>query len=223
MQYDVLSLIFARNAYYRKLYLYALAASVLGAFVIVGLVLILIIIVREPKAPIYFPADTAGHLIDEMPLSQPNMPIDKVKAWVVKAVESTSTFNFVDYRSQIQKTAGYFSDRGWNNFKKALQVEGTIQAVTQRRWIMTARVAGDVTLVQQGFLNGSYAWKFTMPLLVTTWGPPYEAQSKGLTPLKATVVVQRQPLLQSADGLGIVQYYSQNAAAAPREDEEMNL
>jgi len=223
-QYDVLTLVLKRNAYYRKIYLFALGAWVLGLIVIIGLAFILTVIVREPRSPIYFPADVAGHLIDEMPLNQPNLTIDATKQWVSDAVEASSTFNFVNYRSQLQNVSRYFTDHGWITFKKALDVEGTIQAVTQRRWIMTAHVSGEVTTVQQGLLNGRYAWKFTMPILVTTWSPPYTPQTRGLTPLKVTVIVQRQPLLQSDQGLGIVQYYSYNAASEQTSGEqELNI
>ena len=222
-KYDVLTLVLQRNAYYRKLYLIAMAASVLGACVIVGLAFLLLLIVREPKAPLYFPVDIAGHLIDEMPLNQPNMTIEKVKAWAVNAVEASSTFNFVNYRSQMQDLSRYFTGQGWATFQKALAVEGTMLAVTQRKWIMTARVSGDVTVLQEGLLNGSYAWKMVLPLLVTIWSPPYDGQSKGFTPLKVTVIVQRQPLLQSDAGLGIVQYYSYNAASTPTSDEDINF
>lgn len=222
-QYDVLTLVLQRNAYYRKLYLGALSACVLGVFVIIGLAVILTAIVREPSAPIYFPVDSAGHLLNETPLNQPNMPIDQVKAWVANAVEASSSFNFVSYRSQLQDVSRYFTDRGWNTFKKALEVEGTILAVTQRKWIMTARVSGDITIMQAGLLNGQYAWKFSVPLLVTTWSPPYNSQSRGQTALKVTVIVQRQPLLKSDAGLNIVQYYSYNAASADTSDDEMNF
>lgn len=218
--YDVITLILKRNAYYRKLYLRALIAAFLGVWVIVGLVFILITIVREPSQPLYFPIDPAGHLIDETPLNRPNMPPDQIKAWVIKVVESASTFNFVNYRSQLQDLSRYFTDRGLTTFKKALSVEGLIQAVVQRKWIMTARVSGDITIMQEGLLNGSYAWKFSLPLLVTTWSPPYDSNSKGLTPLKVVVIVARQPLLQSESGLGIVQYYSYNAATTTTINEE---
>jgi intracellular multiplication protein IcmL len=221
--YDVMMLVLKRNAYYRKLYLYALAACVLGFIAIVGLTVSLYAIMRIPKEPLYFPTNAAGELINEMPLNQPNMSIEQVKEWVTDAVEASSTFNFVNYRSQLQHLSSYFTDYGWSTFKKALNTEGTIQAVLERRWIMTAHVSGDITLVQQGLIKGQYAWKFTMPLLVTTWGAPYDERGKGLTPLKVTVIVQREPLLQSYRGLGIVQYYSYNAASAPTGEEEMTF
>jgi intracellular multiplication protein IcmL len=129
----------------------------------------------------------------------------------------------VNYRVQLQDLSRYFNEQGWNTFKRALDIEGTVLAVTGRKWIMTARVSGEATVTEQGLLNGRYAWKLVVPLLVTTWSPPYDAQSKGLTPLKVTVLVQRQPLLQSDAGLGIVQYYSYNAASAPSNDEEINF
>lgn len=221
--YDVMTLVFKRNAYYRKLYLYALSTCVLGLLAIVGLFFTLIAIVRIPRSPLYFPTNAAGELINEMPLNQPNMPIEQVKAWVTDAVEASSTLNFINYRAQLQHLAGYFTDYGWSTFKRALNNEGTIQAVTTRRWLMTAHVSGEVTVEQQGLLRGHYAWKFSMPLLVTTSGPPYDDHTKGFTPLRVTVIVQRQPLLQSHQGLGIVQYYSYNAANAPTGEEEMSL
>lgn len=200
-----LKLIFERNAYYRRQYFLALGVFALAMLVITVLVFVLVFLKRNPTSPVYFATDSVGELIHIQPTTQPNMSTEEVTRWAVNAVQQSYAYDYLNYRSQLQSVQKYFTNYGWQNYVNALKASNNLVAVKERRWIVLARVIDQPKIVNQGMLGGAYAWKFEMPLLVTNWGPPYDEQSKFSNPLMVTVIVQRQPILQSTDGLGVVQ------------------
>jgi hypothetical protein len=81
--------------------------------------------------------------------------------------------------------------------------------------IQTAVPVVKPTMLAKGMLGGAYAWKFKMPMLVTYWMPPYNDQSKFSNALEVTIIVQRQPILQSDHGLGVLQIIGSMAPPPP--------
>jgi hypothetical protein len=61
-----------------------------------------------------------------------------------------------------------------------------------------------------------------MPVLVTNWIPPYDNDSNFINALNVTVIVQRMPILQSNDGVGIVQLVASIASLPTQQGQEMS-
>ena len=87
---------------------------------------------------------------------------------------------------------------------KALQSSDNLLALNKYQYVVTATVAAPPKLLRAGLVGGSLAWKFEVPVLVTYAIPPYNGQGFK-NPLLVTLLVQRQPLLQSYKGLGVIQ------------------
>lgn len=215
---DAMALIFARNAFYRRMHFLALGIFVLTIFVNICLVFILYFIYTNPTKPAFFATDDQAKLIHIIPVSQPNMSNDEVIAWTIKAVQDALSFNYVNYREQLQNSQKYFTNYGWNKYMDALTANNNLIAVYTRKLVGIATVVGQPKIVTQGLLSGAYAWKFEMPVLVTYLQPPYDQKSRFTNPLELSVIVQRQPVLQSNQGLGILQLVANIATAAgPKE------
>src|SRR5580700_7831021 len=99
---DTLVMVFSRNAFYKRLHYLVLAAFFLGLFVIVFLMLTLHYLYRNPTRPIYFATDNVGRLIYIVPVNTPNMTPDEVTAWVINAVEAANSYDFINFRAQLQ-------------------------------------------------------------------------------------------------------------------------
>lgn len=201
---NVLALVFERNAFYRRQYFLALGAFALSVVVICMLLGVLIFIKRNPTQPLYFATDSIGRLIPIIPLNKPNMKTEDVVAWTEEAIEKTYSYDYVNYHSQFQNAQKYFTTYGWTNYLTALTSSKNIVALTEKKMLVIAQVT-DKPKIFEGILGGAYAWKMEMPVLVTYWLPPYDDQSRFSNPLTVSVLVQRQSLLQSYKGLGIVQ------------------
>lgn len=202
---DSLTLIFMRNAFYKKLCYLTLATLVLCIVVIGILISILFFLVKNPIKPLYFATDSVGRLIQDPSLDQSNMSTEEITAWAIEAVQAAYTYNYVNYRFQLQNTQKYFTTYGWQNYMQALTASNNLLAVTDRSMLVLARVVGQPTILAQGILAGAYAWKIKLPILITNWLPPYDERSKFANALTVTMIIQRQPILESYKGVGIIQ------------------
>lgn len=202
---DALVMIFERNQYYRRQYFLALAAFVLSLVVIVVLGFILGYLLRHPTRPLYFATDSIGRLIRVTPVTVPNMSREEVVAWTVDAVQSIYSYDYVNYRQELQDSQKYFTNYGWGNYLTALALSNNLIGMKSNKQIVIAQVVGQPKLITEGLLGGAYAWKFEMPVLLTYWGPPYNDKSKFYNPLTVSIIVQRQEILKSYKGLGVVQ------------------
>lgn len=202
-----IALVFIRNSHYRRQYFLALGIFALSLVVIAALVGMLLFVHRNPPHPLYFATDDTTHLVEVVPVTQPNMSMDDLISWVRQAVTVTYSYDYINYRQQLQDAEKYFTDYGWSRYMAALTASNNLLGLQKNKYLIDAQVVGQPTLIAQAYLNGALAWKFEMPVLVTYAMPPYNGSpnAKFSNPLTVTIIVQRQPILQSYKGLGIVQ------------------
>lgn len=212
---DPIELIVERNQFYRRMYLLALGVFGLSIGVLAALVWVLVYVVKNPTEPIYFATDEVGRLIKVQPVSQPNMSNDDVTRWAINVAQAAFSYDYVNYRAQLQGAQKYFTNYGWTQYMKALVSNNNLVALTKRSMIFSATVVDKPKIVAQGLLGGAYAWKFQMPMLVTYWLPPYNDKSRFANALEVTLIVQRQSILQSDHGLGVLQIIG-NMAVTPQ-------
>lgn len=221
-QTDALELVFARNAFYKRMHYLALSALTLSLFVLGFLIWMVIYLANNPTRPLYFATDSIGRLINIIPINTPNMPIENVIAWTVEGVQKAFSYDFINFRDQFQAAQKYFTPYGWQNYMNALQSTPNWVGLKANKWIVTAQVVSPPKMLTQGILANAYAWKFEMPILVTYWSPPYDNKSKFSNALNVTVIVQRQEILQSYKGLGILQIIATSAARGIEQPQEIS-
>ncbi len=202
---DAVVLVHLRNAFYRGKFRFTLGLYVLS--IVANLILfgLIIYLIQHPTNPLYFPADKIGRLIKVVPLQESDMTTDDVEAWTIQAVQAAYSYDFMNYRGQLQNAQKYFTDYSWRSYMKALAASNNLKALTERKFIVTASVVGQLKVLNNAMLGGAQAWKFQMPVLVTYSMPPFNDKSKFSNPLVVTVVVQRQNVLKSYKGLAIIQ------------------
>jgi intracellular multiplication protein IcmL len=203
---DALVSIQLRNQFYKKKYHFALGIYLLCIVAIIILITLLVYLTKNPTKPLYFLTDSVGRLVQEVPVSvpAPGMSTDVVAAWAVEAVEAAYSYNFMNYRAQLQDAQKYFTEYGWRNYMAGLTATNNLLALTERKMIFVAKAVGKPKLINQGVLGGAYAWKFQFPLLVNFLEAPYDKATFS-NAYVVTVIVQRQKLLQSYKGLAIIQ------------------
>lgn len=209
---DALVTVHQRNDFYRTKYQLAFGIFLLSVVIIFILAGILFYLVKHPTRPLYFVADPEGRLLKNIPNTDPNMTTDAVMVWATEAIEAAFTYDFVNYRAQLQNAQKYFSDFGWRTYMNTLTSSKNLVGLTKRQLVFIAKVTGKPKVVIQGMLGGAYAWKFEMPLLVTVLQPPaYDDATSFRNPFVVNVIVQRQNLLQSYKGLAVIQIIITNA------------
>lgn len=200
---DPIAIVFNRNHFYRRKYHLALL-SFFFMMVMLGLLLTIIAyLLKNPLYAIYFATDKASKLIQVVPINEPNMSTEEMMAWVSEAVVATHSYDYVNYREQTQAAEKYFTRFGWSSYLKTLQASNNLNSF-QNKMIWQGQV-GQPEITQEGSINGAHAWKLKIPLLVTYWSPPYDDAHKFSNAFTTIVLVVRQPVLESYNGLGIIQ------------------
>lgn len=216
-----LILVFARNTFYRRQYFLALGAFALSLVVIGVLLGVIVFLKRNPTHPLYFATDSIGRLIQVVPVDQPNMKIEDIMDWAKDAVETTYSYDYINYHYQFQAAQKYFTNYGWSKYITALNASNNVVALKERKMVVLAQVVDKPKILTQGILAGAYAWKFEIPVLMTYSLPPYDDKSQFTNPLTITMIVQRQPILQSYKGLGIVQIIGNIATSGTNQPKEI--
>lgn len=212
---DALTLVHLRNAFYKSKFRWLLIIYILSLIMIAFLGGVLYYEAKNPVHPLYFVTDPVGRLIQDLPRKQPNMSVDDAGAWAAKAVESAYTYNFVNYRAQLQDVQKYFTEFGWRNFLAGLTASNNLIALTEKKYVIVAKAVAKPKLLVQGVLGSGYGWKFEIPLLVTYMYPPFDGKSQFQNPIIVTVVIQRQSILTSYGGLGVMQMIGNLAIGTP--------
>jgi intracellular multiplication protein IcmL len=200
---DELEQIIVRNEFYKdgthRLYV-ALVISILLNFA--GLYA-LIYVYSNPPSPVYFPTSSSGRITPLIPLDQPNMTDTEILQWANLAIIAANSYNYVNYRSELQAASEFFTADGWNSFIKAIQSSNNLQAVISNKFVVSAMATQAPTIIERGVYNGSYSWRIRMPIMVT-----YQSQTIASIPVVVNMLITRVSTLNSPKGIGIAQFVS---------------
>jgi intracellular multiplication protein IcmL len=202
MAEDALTAVALRNNFYRdgqRKMIFVLLVSMAANFV---LALMLVYIILHPPAPKYFATSINGRITPLFPLNEPNQSDSAVLQWANQAAIAAFTYNFVNYRTELQASSGFFTAEGWDQFLSALQQSNNLDAVKAKKLIVSAVATRAPIILQKGLLNGSYAWRVQMPLLVTYQSASEFSQQNNVV----TMLITRVSTLNSPRGIGISQF-----------------
>ena len=196
---DVLEIVKHRNDFQRDGHRRVLLALLISIILNGLLGSAFVYLVTHPPAPQYFATTINGRITPLIPLDQPNMPPSTLLQWANSAAIAAYTYNFVNYRQELQSASEFFTPDGWNEFISALNSSNNLKAVIDKKLVVSAVATGAPVIVDQGVLNGTYTWSIQMPMLVTYQSASQTARQN----IVVKIVVQRISTLNSARGIGI--------------------
>jgi intracellular multiplication protein IcmL len=199
---DALELVRLRNNFYRDNY--RRLVGILLVMIIVNLLLIgtVIYLLTSRPSPVYFATSPDGRITPLHPLNEPIVTPPELLQWVTEAAVETYSYNFVNYRQELQRASEYFTPEGWNQFQQSLRASRNLETVIAKKMVVSATPTGAPEITDQGLLNGRYAWRVRLPLLVTY----QNAQEQIQQPITVNMVVLRVPLIDSPKGIAIAQF-----------------
>lgn len=206
---DALVVVRNRNDFYRDNYRKVVAALLFCMLIMLILGSTLVYLFMNPPPPRYFATSVDGRITPLIPLNQPNISQSALLQWANTAAISAYTYNFVNYRQALQSASENFTPDGWAAFMQALQSSNNLTAVTAKKLVVSAVATGAPVILQQGVLNGAYAWRVQMPMLVT-----YQSASQfSRQSIIVTMLVTRVSTLNSPQGIGIAQFVAAGTTA----------
>lgn len=202
MAEDALTAVTLRNNFYRdgqRKMILILLISMAANFALASL---LVYLITHPPAPKYFATSINGRITPLFPLDEPNQSDSAVLQWANMAAIAAFTYNFVNYRTELQASSGFFTADGWDQFLSALQQSNNLDAVKAKKLIVSAVATRAPIILQKGMLNGRFSWRIQMPLLVTYQSASEFSQQNNVV----TMLVTRVSTLNSPRGIGIAQF-----------------
>lgn len=199
---DAVQLVRLRNDFYRDNYRKVVGVLLFAILIIFMLSGALIYVVTHPPAPTYFATDAQGKIIKLKALDEPNLSTAALLQWSNLAAVAAFTYNFVNYRQELQAASEFFTPSGWEAFIQALNESNNLKAVIAKKLVVSAVATGAPVVLQEGVLDGRYAWRVQMPLLVTYQSASQVTQQN----VVVTMLITRVSTLNSARGIGIAQF-----------------
>jgi len=202
MAEDALTAVALRNQFYRdgqRKLVIALILSLIANIIAAGM---LVYIMTHPPLPKYFATSINGRITPLFPLNEPNQSDSAVLQWANLAAIAAFTYNFVNYRDELQASSGFFTADGWQQFLTALEQSNNLDAVKAKKLIVSAVATRAPIILQKGLLNGRYSWRIQMPILVTYQSASEFSQQNNVV----TMLVTRVSTLNSPRGIGISQF-----------------
>lgn len=200
---DALEVIRLRTNFYRDSYRRILIALLL--MILINLIMggMLFYILTHRPEPRYFATTSDGKVIPLYPLSAPVVSTTELLRWATEAAASANTYNFVNYRKELQEASHYFTPAGWKEYQTELKASRNLETVLAKKLTVNAVPTGAPIILDQGVVAGKYKWKVQLPILVT-----YESSTTKISqPLLVTMLVTRVSTLETPQGIAIDAFY----------------
>ncbi|ARB93394.1 type IVB secretion system apparatus protein IcmL/DotI [Legionella longbeachae] len=202
MAQDALTTVALRNTFYKDSQRKVILALLIALLVNIIMAFMLVYMITHPPAPKYFATSINGRITPLFPLNEPNQSDSAVLQWANQAAIAAFTYNFVNYRDELQASSGFFTPEGWDQFLNALQQSNNLDAVKAKKLIVSAVATRAPIILQKGVLNGNYSWRVQMPILVTYQSASEFTQQNNVV----TMLITRVSTLNSPRGIGISQF-----------------
>src|SRR5262245_58488610 len=148
MAENALELVRLRNEFYRDSYRRVMMILLLAILVIFILAGSLTYVLTHPPAPRYFATDSTGRIIPLIPLDRPNLSTSALLQWANSAAVAAFTYNFVNYRQELQAASEFFTPEGWQAFIQSLQQSNNLSAVIAKKLVVSAVATGAPVVLQ---------------------------------------------------------------------------
>lgn len=203
MSSEGIAIVGLRNEFYKDNYRRVLVILALSMIINLLLVCGLVYLFVNPPTPKYFATSTNGRITPITPLNQPSQSDSAILQWASQAAISAFTYNFVNYRNELQAASEFFTPQGWREFLNALSSSNNLDAVRSKRLVVSAVLTQAPIIIEKGVMvRGAYSWRIQMPILVTYQSASEFSQQRNIV----TMLITRVSTLNSPRGIGIAQF-----------------
>jgi len=156
--------------------------------------------ILTPTRPLYFASEN-GRVIPMVPLNEPMLRDSDILAFAVSAAMESYSFNYSNYQTAFQNASQNFTPEGWASFAQSLEQSRNLEAVINRKLIVTAAATQGATILERNVdpVSGRYYWIVQFPIVVT-----YESLSERKPQTgTAEVTVVRRDTAEHERGIGV--------------------
>lgn len=200
-QLDVMEVVSLRDDFYRDgfhvIWLsIGLTVGAIGLLIIVSLYFFL-----HQVLPIRFPVYDGFRVQGDIPIDKPYLSIADLLQWVSEAMPDILSIDFVTYDQYTKEFEHYFTSTGWEKYNAVANIFINHDDIMKNKYFVSATAASAPVILNQGIIDGKYAWWIQMPINVS-----YSSVVQGEmhnTKLIAQTLVVRVPTLTNLKGIAI--------------------
>lgn len=160
---------------------------------------------RSP--PHFFGRLTNNETFEIVALDRPNVSTKALLSWVTLAATSTFTFDFFNYKDQLNAMKDYFTADGFEGFMASLEKTGALTTIQEKKLILSAVAIGPAIVLTEEGIDTKHTWRIQVPLIVR-----YQSANVDETRTQVVEVLVTQVSTQDAPkGIGIAQYIAREA------------
>ncbi len=198
-QKGALPLVFLRNHFYRDQYkssvivfLFLLALNALLVATMIGQMM-------SSPPPVYFATTATGEIIKWQPLNKPVVQESGVTQFVTDAVMTAFSLDYLHFRAQLQRASAYFTPYGWKTFLAAFKKSNNLTTLVDLKMVSDVKITGAPQVIQKAIVDGRYAWKVSLPVVMT-----YTGASRTIPmAMKLNLIVLRVPVKDNPNRIAI--------------------
>lgn len=154
------------------------------------------------KAPVEIALVAALPRADAKPLDQPALEDTAVTAWAARAAADIMSFGHQNIDQHMTVAEGYFTPKGWENFREALKNSRFDQKVRDNKQTVDAKAKLEPVIMQEGVENGIYRWLVKFPLQMTI----KEGTTVRDVTWQLTLKIERTEAAHNPNAVGIAQW-----------------
>ena len=124
-------LVFNRNFFYRDNYKRVMIIGLVSIVSNIILAMAVAYAIFNPAPSRFIVTSPDGRIIPVEPLSAAVKSPPQILAWANMAATKINSFDFVNYRQQLQEASNYFSIDGWSDYKAQLKSTGNLKFVVE--------------------------------------------------------------------------------------------
>ena len=184
-----------RTDFYRDGFRKILFALGIAVGVTVLLLSTVIYLLLDTPAPVNFSTDNEWRIVKPVPMDQPYLSTPDLIQWV-SVLPTLFNYDFVNYKSELQDNAQYFTDNGWKKFLDLLNSYIPYATIVSSKLFVNGTADGAPYVINEGLLAKKYSWWVQMLININYSG--------GYTqPLNLQVLIVRVPTLNNLYGVAI--------------------
>lgn len=185
---------FYRDGFYKILL--AVAVIIVAIFFLIALSVYLY---TSKPAPLNFSADNEWRILPPVPLNKVYLDTPDLIQWTSEVLPKVFSYDFLNYTSELKEAAQYFTPNGWQKFLEQINIYANFNTVQTSKMFVTTNASGAPFILNQGLLEGRYAWWVQMPVSINYVG----IDKSSTTTLTIQALVVRVSTLNNLYGVGI--------------------
>lgn len=163
---EELQVVRLRDDFYRDGFNKVLVALATILAAIGFLIAIILYLYFSEPAPLHFSTDREWRILPPVPLDQPYLNTPDLIQWVSETLPAVLTYDFVNYSTELKDKEQYFTPNGWKKYTDLINIYANYNTIQTSKMFVNSFADGAPFIINQGVLEGKYAWWVQMPINV---------------------------------------------------------